>query len=78
MDQFVLDLGDDPGEVGDEVVLFGAGAQGEPTAQAWADATDTISYEIVTRIGPRVPREYVGGRGEPAVAAAAAHRGGML
>ena len=61
MDQFVVDLG--PGSTareGDEVVLFGADPDG-PTAQAWADATGTISYEIVTRIGTRVPRVYVGG-----------------
>jgi alanine racemase len=62
MDQFVLDLGDDPAEVGDPVVLFGPGDQGEPTAQDWAEATGTISYEIVTRVGPRVPRVYVGGK----------------
>jgi alanine racemase len=62
MDQFVLDLGDDRAEVGDEVVLFGPGDAGEPTAQDWADATGTISYEIVTRVGPRVPRVHVGGR----------------
>ena len=61
MDQFVLDLGDDAAEVGDEVVLFGPGDGGEPTAQDWAEATGTISYEIVTRVGPRVPRVYVGG-----------------
>ena len=60
MDQFVLDLGDDAAAVGDEVVLFGPGDDGEPTAQDWADATGTISYEIVTRVGPRVPRVYVG------------------
>jgi alanine racemase len=60
MDQFVLDLGDDAAQVGDEVVLFGPGADGEPTAQDWADATGTISYEIVTRVGPRVPRVYIG------------------
>jgi alanine racemase len=60
MDQLVLDLGDDPAEAGDEVVLFGPGDQGEPTAQDWAEATGTISYEIVTRVGPRVPRVYVG------------------
>jgi alanine racemase len=60
MDQFVLDLGDDPAAAGDEVVLFGPGDHGEPTAQDWADATGTISYEVVTRIGPRVPRVYVG------------------
>ena len=60
MDQFVLDLGDDPADPGDEVVLFGPGDDGEPTAQEWAEALDTISYEIVTRVGPRVPRVYTG------------------
>jgi alanine racemase len=60
MDQFVIDLGDDAAAVGDEVVLFGPGDGGEPTAQDWADATGTISYEIVARIGSRVPRVYVG------------------
>ena len=63
MDQVVLDLGDDPVEAGDEVVLFGPGDDGEPTAQEWADAVGTIDYEIVTRLGSRVPRTYVGGGG---------------
>ena len=62
MDQFVLDLGDDAVEAGDEVVLFGPGDDGEPTAQDWASVLGTIDYEIVTRIGARVPRTYVGGR----------------
>jgi alanine racemase len=63
MDQFVVDLGPDSrAREGDEVVLFGADPAG-PSAQGWADATGTISYEIVTRIGPRVPRVYVGGDG---------------
>ena len=44
---------------GDEVVLFGTGADGEPTAQDWAEACGTISYEIVTRIGGRFARRYV-------------------
>lgn len=60
MDQFVIDMGDDLIEAGDEVVLFGPGERGEPTAQDWADALGTISYEIVTRIGARVPRVYEG------------------
>ena len=64
MDQFMLDLDDDPLTAGDTVVLFGAGDDGEPTAQDWADATRTISYEIVTRIGARVKRRYVGGDGQ--------------
>ena len=45
---------------GDEVVLFGPGDGGEPTAQDWADAVGTIHYEIVTRIGGRFARRYVG------------------
>ncbi|MCU0264681.1 MAG: alanine racemase [Actinomycetia bacterium] len=60
MDQFVVDLGDDPAAEGDEVVLFGPGDRGEPTAEDWARAVGTISYEIVTRVGPRVPRVVVG------------------
>jgi alanine racemase len=60
MDQFVLDLGGDHAEVGDLAVLFGPGDRGEPTAEDWARACGTISYEIVTRIGARVPRRYVG------------------
>jgi alanine racemase len=62
MDQFVLDVGDAPVAEGDEVVLFGPGGDGvEPTADDWADVTGTIGYEIVTRVGPRVPRTYLGG-----------------
>jgi len=53
MDQVVLDLGDDAAAPGDEVVLFG---EGGPSADDWAAACGTIGYEIVTRIGPRVPR----------------------
>ena len=44
---------------GDEVVLFGTGADGGPTAQDWAEACGTINYEIVTRIGGRMRRSYV-------------------
>ncbi|MER8033740.1 alanine racemase [Streptomyces hydrogenans] len=60
MDQFVVDLGGDRPEPGTEAVLFGSGEHGEPTAQDWAEAADTIAYEIVTRIGARVPRVYLG------------------
>jgi alanine racemase len=58
MDQFVLDLGDDTAAEGDEVVLFGSGEGGVPLAEDWAQATGTIGYEIVTRLGPRVERVY--------------------
>jgi alanine racemase len=62
MDQFVVDLGPaSAARVGDRVTLFGTGESGEPTAQDWAEATGTISYEIISRIGSRVPRVYLGG-----------------
>jgi alanine racemase len=63
MDQFVVDVGDQAVAAGDPVVLFGSGHDGEPTAQDWAEAAETIHYEIVTRVGPRVPRRYVGAAG---------------
>ncbi|MFI6929988.1 alanine racemase [Streptomyces sp. NPDC050287] len=59
MDQFVVDLGGDEPETGAQAVLFGPGDRGEPTAEDWAQAAGTIAYEIVTRIGTRVPRVYV-------------------
>ena len=61
MDQFVLDVGDQDVRAGDEALLFGPGRHGEPTAEDWAGAVGSIGYEIVTRIGARVPRRYVGG-----------------
>jgi alanine racemase len=63
MDQFVLDVGDAVVQPGDEVVLWGPGDRGEPTAQQWADAVDTIHYELVSRIGGRFARRYVGSAG---------------
>lgn len=67
MDQLVLDLGGLPGAsqaaAGDEVVLFGDAARGEPTAQEWADAAGTISYEVVTRVSNRLARRFVGTAG---------------
>jgi len=59
MDQFVVDLGpDSKATSGDWVVLFGNGSHGEYTADDWGAASASINYEIVTRIGPRVPRIY--------------------
>ncbi|MFW5469190.1 alanine racemase [Knoellia sp. CPCC 206435] len=63
MDQFVLDLGPSyAGAAGDEVVILGRGADGEPTAQDWATAVGTINYEIVTRVSSRLPRVVLGGQ----------------
>lgn len=59
MDQFVVDLGaQSKAQSGDWVVIFGNGSHGEYTADDWGAASQTINYEIVTRIGPRVPRIY--------------------
>jgi alanine racemase len=63
MDQLMLDVGDLPVEVGDEVVLIGRQGDEEITAAAWAAAMGTIAYTIVCGIGPRVPRIYLGETG---------------
>jgi alanine racemase len=60
MNQIVVDFGDAGVAPGEEVVLFGPGDAGEPTAQEWADTLGTLSYDIVTRFGGRVPRSYSG------------------
>jgi alanine racemase len=60
MDQFVVELGHGRvAQPGDDIVVFGPGDHGEPTAADWASWCDTIGYEIVTRIGIRVPRRYL-------------------
>ena len=60
MDQLIVDCGDLDVRAGDEVVLLGR--QGAEEVSAWelAGLADTIAYEIVTRIGQRVPRVYQG------------------
>jgi alanine racemase len=63
MDQLVVDLEDGRADAGDPVVLFGTGEDGAPTAQDWAEACGTISYEIVTRIGGRFVRRHVSTKG---------------
>jgi alanine racemase len=55
MDQFMADVGDDPAQVGDPVVLLGGGI-GMDEYSAWAG---TNNYEILTGIGARVPRAFV-------------------
>jgi alanine racemase len=60
MDQVVVDLGGDLPPAGTPVTLFGPGDRDEPTAQDWAEACGTISYEIVTRLGGRFQRRYEG------------------
>ena len=59
MDQCVIDVGAEPVDLGQEVVLFGAGTHGEPTAADWARWAETNPREILTGIGPRVQRRYL-------------------
>lgn len=59
MDQFILDLGTDRAEVGDEVVIIGDSTKGEPSAEDLAKAAGTINYEIVTKMGGRAKRVFL-------------------
>ncbi len=59
MDQTMLDVTDiDDVGIGDDVVVFGSGKSGEPTADMIAENTGTINYEVVCLVGKRVPRIY--------------------
>ena len=58
MDQLMVDCGDDHVEPGDDVVLIGRQGDEEITAEEWAERLDTIAYEIVCGIGPRVVRRW--------------------
>ena len=59
MDQTMLDVTDiENVNTGDEVIVFGTGENGEPTADSIAQNTDTINYEVVCLVGKRVPRIY--------------------
>ncbi|WP_345764570.1 alanine racemase [Diaminobutyricibacter sp. McL0608] len=60
VDSTVIDCGSDRVRVGDIAVVFGSGAEGEPTAETWADWAETIGDELVTGVMPRVTRVYIG------------------
>jgi len=60
MDQFVVDVGDDPVAIGDECVIFGDPARGEPSVEALAASAQTVNYEVVTRVGARPIRKFLG------------------
>ena len=72
MDQILVDCGPDPEvRAGDEVVLIGDQGDGSLSAWDWATVLETIAYEVVCGIGPRVPRVVVdSGAGPPATGAA--------
>jgi alanine racemase len=47
--------------VGDEVAVFGPGSTGESSATTLAEAIDTVGEEILVRVSPLIPRDYVDG-----------------
>jgi len=59
MDQLMVDCGDAPVAVGDEVVLIGRQGEEEITAAEWATRLGTIPYEITCALGPRLPRHHL-------------------
>ena len=59
MDQFVVDLRDGDAQVGDEVVLFGDPARGEPSLLEWSEATGWPALALLAGLGPRIHREVV-------------------
>jgi alanine racemase len=58
MDQIIVDVGDEPVETGEEVILIGRQGEEQVSADEWASMLSTISYEVVCQIGPRLPRRY--------------------
>jgi alanine racemase len=59
MDQLLIDVGDDPVTVGDEVVLLGQQGEIEVPVTEWSELMGTIPWEIMSRIGTRLPRRYL-------------------
>jgi alanine racemase len=67
MSSCVADVGAAEVEAGDEAVVFGPGADGEPTIAEWAAWAGTNPHEVMTGVGPRVPRRYIAAPGDEAV-----------
>ncbi|MEN8181222.1 MAG: alanine racemase [Myxococcota bacterium] len=59
MDFITVDAGEGPVEIGDEAIVFGAGPPGTPTVEEAARVAGTIPYELLVRVGARVPRVAV-------------------
>ncbi|HET9171358.1 MAG TPA: alanine racemase [Actinospica sp.] len=78
MNSCVVDAGQLEVEAGDEALVFGTGGHGEPTAAEWAAWSGTTPLEVLTRIGPRVPRRYLAAPGAPAADQGASGHEGRL
>ena len=50
----------DGAAIGDEVAIFGPGGDSDSSATTLAEAIDTVGEEILVRLSPLIPREYVG------------------
>ena len=59
MDQLMVDCGDAPVQPGDHAVLLGRQGDQQITADDWAVALDTIAYEVVCGLSPRIERRVV-------------------
>jgi alanine racemase len=59
MDMIMVDVGDEPVEIGDDVVVLGRQGDQEITSDEWAERLGVINYEIVCGFGPRMPRRYL-------------------
>jgi alanine racemase len=60
MDQFMVDLsGVENPQIGDEAIIYGDGTDGAMTAEDVANMRGTISYEVLTNLGKRLPKIYV-------------------
>ena len=60
MDQFMVDLSEvENPQIGDEAIIYGDGTDGAMTAEDVANMRSTISYEVLTNLGKRLPRIYI-------------------
>jgi alanine racemase len=59
MDQFMVNMGDEGAEVGEEVVLLGEMGEECITAEELAEWAGTNEYEVMTNISARVPRVFL-------------------
>jgi alanine racemase len=59
MDYVGVDVGEQRVEIGDEAILFGEGQGARLPVEEAASAAGTIPYELLVRVGARVPREVV-------------------
>lgn len=59
MDHTLVDVGDLPVQMGDEVILIGKAGNLEITADDWANWMNTINYEVTSQLSARIERVYI-------------------